>query len=84
MESGIRIETFGSAHSFAKFAKVGAEVAHELRKVGTATRCERTKRHINTQTRQDNGKKFLSKKYIVTIVCVCLRRNRLTGTDEAF
>ena len=56
MESGTSIGTFASAHNFPKFVKVGAAIAHELRKVGT--RCERTDRHMNTQTGQDNGNQF--------------------------
>ena len=36
MESGTRIVGFARAHDFPKFAKVGAEKEHELRKVGTS------------------------------------------------
>ena len=36
MESGTRISKFASAHDFPKFVKGGADVMHELRKVGTS------------------------------------------------
>jgi hypothetical protein len=35
-KSGTRINKFASAHDFPKFVKGGAEVWHELRKVGTS------------------------------------------------